>query len=197
LSRNQKLVLLIGSTFILISGIFPPWAHIYLQGKDSFENDAGRHFIFDKPESLTFYLRNNIEITSRPQIDINRLFLEWLLVVATAGILILFLADAQTAKKTAAPFDRRFPGSFLIALFVTGLYIYWFPMQGLGSAPAFLIFITLPMMLALLILLFFDVFLNTLRRGFRWMKALLLIEGLLFLSFSVWWVLRFLKYMRM
>jgi hypothetical protein len=128
----------------------------------------------------------------------NKLFLEWLLVIATAGIMILFMMETEALKKAPALFDRRFPGAFLIILFIAGLYTYWFPLiPQFGAAPAFLIFIALPMILALLILLFFDILLNIVRQGFRWARALLLIEGILILSFSVWWVMRFLKYMTM
>jgi hypothetical protein len=195
MNGSQKLVLFAGCTFIFISGLFPSWVHLY-PGHDSSEDDAGRHFILDKPNGVPISLINYVETTTQPQINMNRLFLEWLLVSATAGVIILFVTETKALKQTRAPFDRRLPGSFLAVLFVIGLYVYWFPMSELGSAPAFLIFTALPMILVLLILLFFDVLLNIVRRGLRWTKVLLLVEGLLMLSFSVWWVIRFLRYMR-
>jgi hypothetical protein len=196
MNRNQKLVLFVGCVFIVILGLFPYWIHTSPRA-EFYREDAGRHFILDKPEAITFSSFIQDEVTTEPVIDMEKLFLEWLLVIATAGTIILFITETDALTKTRAPFDRRFPGAFLIILFISGLYIYWFPMLRLGAAPVFLIFIALPMILALLILLFFDILLNIVRQGFRWMKALLFIEGLLILSFSVWWVMGFLRYMRM
>lgn len=90
LNRNQKTVVVLALAIILIMGICPPWKRI-IKLSDSYRvRSAGYHFLFMPPEVRS---RGNVTM------DIQRLFLQWFLVVVAGTSVIVFLGRGNVSRR--------------------------------------------------------------------------------------------------
>ncbi len=94
MTTRQRLVLIVGALALALLGLFPPWREkADIPYKVHFEKALGYSFIWSPPSSTLVsarefsYLRDATTI----QIDLSRLFIEWIVVAAVATMLILFL----------------------------------------------------------------------------------------------------------
>ena len=49
MNRKQKIVILVGTLLILLSGLFPPYVGVYAKEGDNWEKFLGYHFLFSPP----------------------------------------------------------------------------------------------------------------------------------------------------
>lgn len=95
MNPRQRIVLAAGAVVIVALGLFPPWREkADIPYKVHFEKALGHHFIASPPSSTLTgqprlsYLRNETTI----QVDLSRLFIEWVVVGVMTTVLFLFLS---------------------------------------------------------------------------------------------------------
>jgi len=88
-------------SIILIMGICPPWKRIIKLSNSYRVRSAGYHFLFMPPEGRS---RGNVTI------DLQRLFLQWFLVVVAGAITIVILRKEDEGMTTNQNIDTRRTG---------------------------------------------------------------------------------------
>lgn len=91
---SRKGIVFCGFALFLLSGLFPPWNSVVDYKAAHLEANIGYHPIVAPPYDLE--LRG---IAASPKIDLSRLGLQWLLIMATTGtMLYLFQPERKTRE---------------------------------------------------------------------------------------------------
>lgn len=88
MTRNQKIVILIGIGLVVLMGLFPPWVKVELIPLINFEKEtyAGYHLIIKPPssEGIAYF-----------RLDFVRLQVQWGCVIIMVGGFLLVLKDKE------------------------------------------------------------------------------------------------------
>lgn len=90
-NRNQKTVVVLALAIIFIMGIYPPWERIVKIDNFYSIRSIGYHFLFMPPEER--HRRYNVTV------DLQRLFLQWFLVVVAGTSVIVFFGRGNVSRR--------------------------------------------------------------------------------------------------
>jgi hypothetical protein len=103
--RKQKVVFLVGVGIMVVMGLIPPWhLEVLFDFKQQFPvvMDAGHHFLFSPPAwesypSLHHYADLEDAVVA-PSIALSRLCVQWVVVAAAVGGILIVLRGSQKEK---------------------------------------------------------------------------------------------------
>src|SRR5882762_8617016 len=94
MNSRTKIVLICAGLLITLSGLFPPWRErADIPYKLHFDKSLGYSFIWSPPSSTLVGAPqfSNFSNATTIQVDLSRLFIEWIIVAAVTAVLFLFL----------------------------------------------------------------------------------------------------------
>jgi hypothetical protein len=101
LKRKTVVVFVLATLFIM--GIYPPWQCIQKRTGDNFITPSGYHFLFFPPKGKRLS-NGTFRGAGRPSlqnvVDLERLFLQWFLVLVVGAIVIVVLRGGNKVNKT-------------------------------------------------------------------------------------------------
>jgi len=80
INQMQKKLIVIGIALFILMSLFPPWTYTYKYESIYSEEPTGYGFIFSPPNKKLPYAVHGIKI------DMSRLFIQWVIVLAATGI---------------------------------------------------------------------------------------------------------------
>ena len=87
MNGKQKIILALGVILIILSGLFPPWTNTFKQASIYSETPADYSFIFDPPRKWVK--------TYGVKLDIERLSVQWIIIIIGTGAGILLVAPTK------------------------------------------------------------------------------------------------------
>src|SRR5436309_14151598 len=103
LNTKQRIILLLGVAFFLLSELFPPW--LYVDEYDSAQRSVGYHFLYAPPlvkssnemkEIFSIPADSSEEHLFRVKVDTFHLFAQRIIIVFLTGGLLLILKDRKS-----------------------------------------------------------------------------------------------------
>jgi len=94
MNARQKITLLVGAFAIIVVGLFAPWREkADIPYKVHFDKSLGYSFLWSPPNSTLVGARqfSNLSNATTIQVDVSRLFIEWIIVAIITTVLFLFL----------------------------------------------------------------------------------------------------------
>lgn len=106
MSGTRRVILIIAGLLIAVTGMFPPWTGIYPARGFQIEWQYGRAPLFDAPSKAAVAQKGPGEVREagtklgsraisviKVQIDHSRLIVEWVVVMALAGVALLLTGN--------------------------------------------------------------------------------------------------------
>ena len=90
MNGKQKICLWIGIAVIVLMSLFPPW--LYTQARiTEVQTNAGYHFLLTPPQPQG-------EVGYGIHLDMSRLFVQWIVIIAIAAGLIVSFQEKEKGK---------------------------------------------------------------------------------------------------
>jgi uncharacterized membrane protein SpoIIM required for sporulation len=91
MKKRQQIIITVGITLFILMGLFPPWKYTLSAPSLYRERPAGYALIFFSPKP-----EKNAEAYG-VKIDISRLVIQWIVLIAVIGFGIFIMKDGQQA----------------------------------------------------------------------------------------------------